>query len=234
MSKQISNYPKEEAADRGFELMRAIAKAAAGVLNPLFPELVEFLFRRPIEQRRDEWFVELQSAIQELTDKVEGFTPAKLAESDEFITVLHKATDIALRTHQKEKRKLLRNAIVSSGQPTSFDLDKQIFFLRLVDELTINQVLVLNFYRDPLGWFKRHNKKPQEFPMASRIEALHYAYPQFYENPDAKELLLSELNRIGLLPGLGGMVLGNAVYNPMTSKLGCEFLDFVKGGSLEL
>ena len=233
MSKRIADYPEEDSQEKALEFLKAVAKITAGVLSPVIPEVIEFCFRRPVERRRNEWLVELGGAVQELIEKVEGQSPAKLAENEEFITVLHKATDVALKTHQTEKRKLLRNAIISAGSLTPPELDKQTYFLRLVDELTVNQVLVLLLYKDPSGWFKRHNIKPQQYSSASRMEVLHQAFPEFYNNPDARELVVDELQRRHLLPGLSGLVTGESVYSPMTSKLGCEFLEYVKAVSIE-
>jgi hypothetical protein len=233
MSKRLPVYPEEEGQEKALEFLKAVAKVTSGVLSPVFPELIEFCFRRPVEKRRDEWFNQLEGAFNEIGEEVNGLSPAKLAENEEFITVLHRATDLALRTHQAEKRRLHRNAVVSAGSLTPPELDKQTYFLKLVDELTINQVLVLNLYRNPLEWFNRHNYKPQDYSAASRIEVLNQAYPQFFENQDMKELVLGELNRQGLLSGLTGMVSGPTVYHPMTSKLGCEFLDYVKADDIE-
>ncbi len=233
MTKRLSDYPEEDGQDRALDFLRAITKATFGVLSPIFPEIIEFLFRKPIELRRNDWFIDLQAAVQELIDKAEGLTPAKLAENQEFVTVLHTATDIAIRTHESEKRKLLRNAILSAGSANPPELDKQRYFLSLVDDLTTNQVLILNFYRNPREWFRKHNRQLLDHYTGSRLEAVYEAYPEFRDNPDFKDLVLGELHRRGLLPTLGGMVSGEATYDPMTSRLGCEFLDYVAASEIE-
>jgi hypothetical protein len=235
-SSKLPEFPTDGGEDKALNFLKSLAKATTGsvpVLGPFLSEAIEFCYIRPIEKRRIDWFEELESALNELSKKVEGLTPAELAKNEEFITILHRATDVALRTHQSEKRRLLRNAVVSAGSLTKPELDKQAFFLRLVDELTINQVLVLLLYNNPVEWFKRRNRKPNDFISAARIEVLNQAYPEMVKDPDFKEVVLSELERRGLLHGLSGMVTGGSVYNPMTSKLGLEFLEYVKADSIE-
>ncbi len=219
---KLPDLPTEGSKDKAADVLKRLTRATSGsipVLGSFLAEVVDYCYLLPIEKRRTEWFAELERAFRELSQKVDGLTPEKLAENNEFITILHRATDVALRTHQYEKRRLLANAIVSAGSPTPPELDKQTFFLRLVDELTINQVLVLLLYSNPLEWFKRRNRKPNDFYTAARIEVLNQAYPEIAKDPDFKEVVLAELERRGLLHGLSGMVSGNSVYNPMTSKL---------------
>jgi len=80
---------------------------------PYLSELLDEFYKRPIEQRREEWLRELASAVNEIQEKQADLTPERLAENPEFVTVLHRATDVALRTREQGKRRALRNAIVA-------------------------------------------------------------------------------------------------------------------------
>ncbi len=235
-SSNLPPYPTEDGEDKALEFLKHLVKATSGavpVVNSYISEAIDFCFVLPIEKRRTEWFQDLESAFRELHAKVEKLTPSVLAQDEEFITILHRATDVALRTHQAKKRTLLRNAVVSAGLPTHPELDKQAYFLRLVDDLTVNQVLVLLLYSNPMEWFRRRDCTPNVYSAAARIEVLNQAYPQISKDPHFKEIVVGEIERRGLLHGLSGMVSGDSVYNPMTSKLGCEFLDYVKASSIE-
>lgn len=142
--------------------------------------------------------------------------------------MLHRATDVALRTHQHEKRRALHNAIVSAASPTPPDVDKQAFFLRLIDELTINQIVVLAFYADPMGWFMRRGRESQKYYSASRSDALAQSYPEISGHLYVKELVLGDLRNRGLLGSYDRMVTGGAVYDPIVTKLALEFLAYVR------
>jgi hypothetical protein len=204
------------------------AVGAVPVAGSFLAEIVGVLYRQPIDKRREEWLRDVASALNEIRAKQEDLSPEKLAQNEEFTTVLHRATESAVRTHEASKRRMLRNALVSSALPSPPDLDKQLFFLRLVEELTPNQVLVLAFYADPKGWFARRDRKPQEFYSAGRDAALEQAYPGLKETPHFQELVIADLERRALLGGLSGMVTGRSVYDAITKPLGREFLDYVR------
>lgn len=234
-ARKLPEFPREGEEDKSFDLLKRLTRATSGtvpVLGPFLSEVIDFCFVRPIEKRREEWFAELDKAFRQLAEEVDQLTPSKLAENEEFITLLHRATDTALRTHQFQKRVLLRNAVLSSASATAPDLDRQTFFLRLVDDLTVNQVLILLLYDNPLEWFKRHGVTFTKFSAAARIEVLNQAYPEIVKTPDFRDALLGELGRRGLLHGLGGVVTEDSVYAAMTTDLGHQFLQYVKADSI--
>jgi hypothetical protein len=222
--------PEVSRRDKAIAAAHALVKGAAGsvpIAGSFLSEIVELLYRKPIDQRRDEWLRDVASALEEIRSRAPGLTAEALAENPEFVTVLHRATETAVRTHEVSKRRQLRNALVSSAMPSAPQIDKQLFFLRLVEELTHNQVLVLAFYRDPKGWFVKRGRQPQEYLSAGRDAALKQAYPGLVESQYFRELVIADLERRGLMGGLSGMVSGGAVYDAITKPLAIEFLDYV-------
>jgi hypothetical protein len=110
---------------------------------------------------------------------------------------------------------------------TAPDLDKQLYFFRLIEELTTNQVLILVLYRNPIDWFKHRDQKPKEFYAGGRDAVAEQAYPELYKSPDFKPLVLGDLEKRGLPFGLTAMVSGHAMYDPVTTPIANEFLQFV-------
>ena len=190
-------------------------------------EMIELLFREPIDKRRDQWMGQLGEVLQDLREKQDEFSAEALAANQEFITVLHRATDIALRTHQTEKHAYLRQAVANAASPDPPDLDKQIHFLHLIDELSLNQLLVLALYDNPAEWFAARGLSQKEFFSAPRIEVLNQAYPELGRHPYLFPLIMSGLERGGLIGGVTGAVTGAAVYDKATSDLASEFLAYV-------
>ncbi len=226
----MPDYPEESAKDKAIAAARAVTKGAIGgvpIAGSFLTEIVDLLYRKPIEQRREEWLRDVADALSEIRKWQDDLTPDRLAENPQFITLLHRATEAAVRTHQDEKRRLLRNAVVSAALPTAPGLDKQLHFLRLVEELTINQVIVMVLYRNPSEWFRRQNRKPKDFYAGSRDAVVEQAYPELHKSPDFKLLVLGDMEKRGLLFGLSAMVSGGAVYDSVTTPLANEFLDFV-------
>jgi hypothetical protein len=226
----MDKYPEPENKDKVISVARALVKGAAGsvpVAGSFLAEIIDFLYKQPIDQLREDWIIDLAETLEEIQNKQAELTPEKLAEIPEFVTILHRATEVAVRTHQKEKRQYLRNAINSAIKPNPPDFDKQILFLRLVEELTTDHVLILVLYRDPKGWFSRRGILPQEFMAAGRDQVLVQAYPELAKSGDFRLLVISDLERRGLMGGVSGLISGHAIYDPITSKLGNEFLDYI-------
>jgi hypothetical protein len=227
--------PEQDGQEQALAGLALIAKAAASVvpLGSLGIELIAQLCRKPLENRRNLWLEEVTQAIREISATQKDLTPSKLAENPEFVSILLRATDSAMKTHQAEKRELLRNAIVSAAQPSPPDFDKQLFFLKTVDELTLNQILVLSFYNDPRGWFTKRHITPPEFFSAPRLAPLQQAYPEIAYDPFFDELIHSELERRKLVDNMKGMALHDQVYESITTALGREFLAFVRADTLK-
>ena len=227
--------PKSTVNEQAIESARGMVKAAIGLMFPggsLFGVILDLLYRRPIEARTEKWMTSVADAIQQLQESAAKLTPEKLSENEEFITLLHKATDVALKTHEEEKLKLLRNAIVNSAT-TALELDKKALFIRLIDELSINQILVLNLFDDPLAWLKKHGIQPTSYTSALPTEVIGHAFPDLYNHPDLKELILIGLENRGLLSAMTNVHTGEALWARHTTQIGREFLKFVEAEDLK-
>jgi hypothetical protein len=222
--------PEPSKSDRAIAGATALVKGVAGaipVAGSFMAEVIDLLYKQPIDKRREEWLKEVAMAVDAIGKKQAELTPQALANDEAFVTVLHQATEVALRTHQREKRKRLRHAVISSASSSAPELDRQLYFVRLIEELSVNQIIVLDFYRNPQAWFTRRGKKPRDFHSAGRDAALKEAYPEIANGQHFQHLVAGDLERRGLMSSLSGMVTGASVYAPATSTLGNQFLDFV-------
>ncbi len=236
MNNEKIPYPPEATGEeQAIEFLMLLAKGATipVPIASFVVDIIDRLYKRPIESRRIQWMEQVTEAINTLVSQQQGLTPSKLAENEEFVTILHRASELAVKTHQEQKRTLLKNAIISAGSPTAPNLDKQIFFLRTIDELTVNQVIVLSFYDDPRNWFEsRHITRPEYFS-APRSAILEHAYPKIANDPFFNELVVTELDRRSLVSDIKGVALHDTIYGSITTKLGKEFLDYVKAETIE-
>lgn len=230
MGTSIDALPEPQNSDKAISVARALIKGAAGQIpfaGSFLTEIIDLLFIEPIEERRNEWFKSLAEAIEEIRCQQESLTVEKLANNNEFITTIHRATEIAVRTHQQEKREFLRNAVVNSAYHDSPSFDKRIYFLRLVDELSLNHVVILDLYSNPRKWFEKRGVIPNEFNSAGRNQVLIQAFPGLAKDEDFKVIVVDDLVNRGLLNSLSGIVSGQSVYDAMTSKLANEFLRYI-------
>jgi hypothetical protein len=222
--------PQPEGRDHAIAGVVGLAKGALGAVpfaGTFLAEMVDLLYRQPIDRRRDEWMRDVADALEEVRRRRPDLIAGVVAENEEFVTIVHRATEVALRTHEKQKRRMLRNALWHSALPSAASHDLQLYFLRLIEELTVTQVLILNLYNDPAAWFRKTGHNLPEFGAASRFEVLRAAYPQLASSPNIRELTISDLERRGLLGGLNGIVSGHSLLDRVTSTLAQQFLEYV-------
>jgi hypothetical protein len=140
---RAERFPEQTGADTAQAIGRAGIAAVPFIGGPI-NELLPLVFAPAVTRRRDEWFEELADDLDELKKKVEGFKIETLADNPAFVSATIQATVIATRTHQHEKRKYLRNALVNIAQGNTSDEMKQQFFLNAIEAFTPAHIKALN------------------------------------------------------------------------------------------
>src|SRR5271168_1476023 len=132
--------PKEGKNEVALKITEAAIAAIPVVGGPL-AVLSEFL-AVPYSRRQKTWLERLAEVVSELQDRVSELSKP-LDENERFLTAVLHANQIAMRTHQEEKLAALRNAVRNSALKSAPDDDRQLIFLRFIDELTVSQIRVL-------------------------------------------------------------------------------------------
>lgn len=188
--------PKEtklDLAHKGAKALLNLIPIAGGTVTEIFTLLVV----SPIEKRRNIWMYEVVEALKKIEEKQNGIVQ-ELANNEEFISILILASINATKTHQKEKHRYLKNALINSiGEKVTYDV-KQIF-IKFIDELTIQHIEILNFirlYKDRIksanGYSKIYNLLiddtiDRSVPEISKIEITTFRY--FIKDLEAKGLV---------------------------------------------
>jgi hypothetical protein len=141
---RLEPAPARTAFDFGF----AIAKLSAFALPHTGPAvaLIEAIVTPLRGKRFSDWCEELRLMLNDLSLRVEGLTPEKLANDEAFISAFAHATQAALKTHETEKLEALRNALLNVAHGTSISEDQQLMFLALADSFTRIHILVLRAF----------------------------------------------------------------------------------------
>jgi hypothetical protein len=223
----MSEPPKKTGADVAHALVKA-AVAAVPVAGGAGAELFALIVAPPLERRRDRWLAELAAAVDEIRARASGLTPEKLSENDSFVTALLHATQIASRSHQDEKIRTLRNAIVNSALPGAPNETLQAIFLRYVDELTPWHLRVLSFFRDPGAVLQPPGSPRAVAAGNSPSSALEQAIPELRGQRAFYDQLVFDLESRGLMSGnIHSMTSGPGVLAPRTKPFGSEFVLFI-------
>jgi hypothetical protein len=158
MDEDPNQLPQRTAGDYVHGIAKAALSAVPIVGSPA-AELFALVLAPPLEKRRESWLQELYESLKRLERQESGFKMNDLANNEVFVSTTIQATQIALRTHQVEKRDALRNALLSVIRDKSLDEEKQIFFLALIDLFTVTHLELLRCFADPTT-----------FPAQRRIE----------------------------------------------------------------
>jgi hypothetical protein len=136
MTKDRKRYevPKPSSGDKYFSLTKAGISAIPTFGGPA-SELFAAIVTPPLEKRRIEWMERIGESLYQLEQKL-GIDINSLQDNPQFIDLLMKATQIALRSSQKEKVEALRNAILNSAIKIELDDVINEIFLNLLDNLT--------------------------------------------------------------------------------------------------
>ena len=207
---------------------------AARVIVPAFPflggslsALFQVIFPAPIIRRREQWLRTLGETVQELLQRVDGLTPEALSENDRFISATLHASQIALRSHQEEKLRLLQNVLANIMLHLGDDFDLQSLHIRLIDELTSLHVRMLAFESDP-AWFAQRiaATTPMKVPdgYESLAELWNSLYPDYPANSGPAAIVAKDL----YIRGLSRLERLSKAKKKCSTKLGDEFLLYIQ------
>lgn len=222
--KRVGPRPREDPQ----EVATAIIRAGVGsvpLVGAAGGELLAVLAEHVIPSRKDAWLDDLGEIVNDLRDH--ALDIRDLAGNEAFWTIFIAASEAALRTHEADKRRALRNALTRSALAIGPDEHMQLMFVRFLDEFTALHLQLLTLLRDPRAWFKRFDLPPLTHS-GSRTLVVEGAFPELRGRPTFYSQVVSELSARGLLSGsVAGMVSEEGMWQGITSELGNQFLDFI-------
>lgn len=180
-----------------------------GVLASIFGRLFPSAHARRVER----WFSDAQRAINALQRR--GVDVDALKDDEVFVDFVLDATAAALRTHREEKRRALRNAITNSALPHAPNETKARVFLRLVGELDVHHVLLLQLMADPAGFLDTRGLK---FPGPPDNHLIEKDALSQRESPRSLLSLVELVLRDVLPEELDDVVLQDLVRRGLTSE----------------
>ena len=136
-------YPQPTEADAAQAIARA-GIAAIPIIGGPINQLLSLVLAPAVARRRDEWFKELADALEDMEKRVAGLKLEDLVGNEAFVSATIQATVIAIRTHQREKRKYLRNALLNIAKGVTPDEIKQQFFLNAIEAFSVAHITALN------------------------------------------------------------------------------------------
>jgi hypothetical protein len=182
-----------------------------------------------LDQRREEWFTKLAEEIEDLRNRVNDFDVGSLADNDLFVDAVVSATRTVEHTHQEDKLRALRNAVLNSVSPDAPDADTQAVFLNMIDRYTPSHLRLLTLWDDPPAWFESHGLTPPEAAfITSRTVTVEAGLPEMKGRQDFYLVIAGELYAAELLTAtLTGNVQPPSLMSRLTSDFARQFVRFI-------
>ena len=192
-------------------------------------ELFSAIIGAPLEKRRDDWIGKIAHDLEELSEQVDELIP-HLQESEEFISILLNATQIALKTHHEEKIEALRNMVIWFAKNPSTDDDTILTFMQLIDKLSPSHLRTLKFINNPSGYMTEKWLTIRWF--GSIWEAMRYAIPEIAINRAFQEKIIIDLDNENLTNSvsrsLNTMMTSAGTLTSRTTEMWKEFLRYIQ------
>ena len=151
--------------------------------------------------------------------QVRGFRIEDLSSNEAFITTVMQATQVALRTHQKEKLLALRNAVLNVALHRAPDEDLQLLYLSFADSFTQWHLRILKYFHE----------HPTQVKSAYESGELIAAYPELDGKQAFYEQIVRDLYARGLV--VSNVTPGTATafmpFAGRATQLGQAFLEFI-------
>lgn len=211
MSSDHVPVPKASTGDGAYAWVRT------GVgLMPGAGGLLQMLVSPPIEKRRVEWMQDINDRLVKL-EQEEGVDLGKLAEDDQFVSAVMRASHLAVQNHQKLKIEALRNAVLNVARGQAPEDALLHMFLQLVDSLSETQIQMLEAFRDP-----------KDLSTGALINtALETQLPHLQGKNAIYTVLWDDLVAKRLLTGTADGARGSGAAVARVTKMGEQFCAFI-------
>ena len=223
MEDDILEPPEATKGDVAHAIARAGLSAVPVIGGPAV-ELFQHLVQPPLERRRLQWMASVGEKLRELETR--GIDIYELGQKDEFISAVMHASQIALRTHQAEKREALRNAVfnVAAGQSPGEALEHM--FFEWIDSLSVLHLQILRLFQNPTP--------PSGVSIGGLGGVLEHNMPELRGQRDIYDQVWKDLRSRGLLntDSLHAMMSSQGLGAKRTTEIGDAFLRFVSEPAL--
>jgi len=187
MTEETKNEFPQRGAKDAIHTGIKTALSAIPVLGGSAAEIFAAVFVPPLEKRRDAFLQSLFERLQELESKIDGFKMESLKDNDRFISIVIHATQAAIRNHQEEKHKSLRNAVLNIAVGKIKEEIFDVLFIGLIESFTEWHILLLS----KVG--------ATYVPGMPAWKNAELCLPQLEEFPGLAEQLLTDLESHGLI-----------------------------------
>lgn len=171
------------------------------------------------QKRMQEWQEMIADRLCTLEKTVD-----ELGSNELFSSSMMRATEIAIKTAEKEKLEYLANAIRNSIE---MDVNESILmiYIHMIDEYTVWHIKILDYFNNPKKYVVNCN-----YSMGSAMMPLLEVYSEMSAYKELIEKIVYDLQNSGLLTKgnyLHASMTTNGMIEKRTTKFGEDFLKYI-------
>jgi len=172
-----------------------------------------------MQKRQEEWMETIEEKLRQCAIDLET-----IGTNENFTTAIIKATEIAAKTAEKEKKVYLANAVANA---IDFSADESILmiYMELLEKYTVWHLQVLSHFVNPARGIERGDEY-----MGGADSPLYRRYPHMRERADLVDKIVVDLQNEGMLSSGNYMhctMTNSGMYAKRTTKLGDDFIQFI-------
>lgn len=229
MKDEMENELENTYGDYAHSVVNA-AVSSIPVFGSAASEIFNMVIATPLEKRKEKWMLKIAESLEELQDKVDGFDVHKLCENELFISVLNRASQLALSNHQEEKISALKNAVLNTALNIPIDENEEMMFLNMIDAMTPWHLKIIFYFDNPEERFKEFSIKPVEYMMGSPLLPLQEFYPELKPRTDFINLIVNDLYNREVLntKDLNCTMSSSGMYASRLTEYGRRFFNYIR------
>lgn len=216
---------EEEKSDEKIagEIVEVAAKTVLSVVpvgGALITAVWDSIKGNTAQKRMDEWKCLIEERLSKLEISLED-----IGYNENFTTAMLCASEMAIKTAEKQKRCYLANAVVNAA---TADIEESIMmiYLDLVGKYTIWHLKILDFFENPK---KFPGVSESSYYMGAPSQVLYQVYPELKANEGLVNKIIKELYADGMLSteNMNCMMTSSGMVASRTTELGDNFIRFI-------
>jgi hypothetical protein len=233
MSDNIQKDLQDTAGDIAYTVVKA-GLSSVPIVGGVASELFSMVLTAPVEKRKEEWLVRIYNTLQEVQKKIKDFQIENLANNEQFISIMTRASQLAVVNHQHEKLEALHNAVINTAINITIDENEKMMFLNMIDTFTPWHLKIIFYFDNPKLRLSEKNIVTNYYA-GSAYEPLFLYYPELGERKDFVTLIVKELYRYGIMntESLAAMMTADGMVARRLTEYGNRFYKYIKRYELD-
>lgn len=204
------------------ELIRNMCIAASAAI-PVAGGTISVLLDKYLPNKLEERKQNIIENIQADLSKIDINVLQNKLNNEEFYTVFLKVLNKSISNHREEKLMAFRNILFNDIVNEEMSFDEVSFYIRLVDELTVDQIKILNLF------YRTYIINDDKYKNIMQRNSLNNIVRTIWNNIDEDYTMActTELIRFQLLIGATESKKRSAIEGFTLSKFGERFVKFI-------